>query len=240
MRQEDEEGTDYNEGEETTEQALKFMPEFTPIRLWTTLNNISNQEIHNEISKGCGFLYFAGHGNPKNWATHFNGDYINWTEGYRNENIRELTNKHQYPILMVGGCHNSEFDVTPLNLLLDFKNAWVFSKWVLECWSWVFLSTYGGGAIASIGSTGFGAVNIGDHNNNTIPDCIEGSDGWFETQFFRLYNQENITVLGDLYSQVVTNYVNTFPVNTDRHDCKVVETHALFGDPTLLIGGYQQ
>ena len=40
------------------------------------------------------------------------------------------------------------------------------------------------------------------------------------------------------YGQVITDYVNTFPVYTDRYDCKIVETHILLGDPSLKIGGY--
>ena len=38
-------------------------------------------------------------------------------------------------------------------------------------------------------------------------------DGWFETQFFRIYNEENVDILGETYSQVVTDYVNNFAIN---------------------------
>ena len=233
-----EDGTDYNEGEEANKKAIEFMTGFEPTKLWTSIGNLNAQNMHNEISNGAGFLYMVGHGNPRNWATHTNGDYENWTEPYRNKNIMQLTNKGMYPILMVGGCHNSEFDVTPINLLIDYEHSRIWTTWILECWSWVFVKNFRGGAIASMGSSGFGGVNIGDHNDNDIPDCVEGADGWFETQFFRLYNEENIDVLGETYSQTVTDYVNNFPVYTDRYDCKIVETHILFGDPSLKIGGY--
>jgi len=246
-------GTDYNEGEEANEKALEYMTGFNQIRLYATLGNLTTANIHDEISNGAGFLYFVGHGNPKNWATHENGDYINWTEGFTNKDIMKLSHKGMYPILMVGGCHNSEFDVTPMNIIKglleegfhyfssepgNFGSYWM-SNWVPECWSWVFVKKRNGGAIASMGSTGYGGVNIGDSNGNDIPDCIEGLDGWFETQFFRLYNEENIDILGETYGQTVTDYVNTFPVYSDRYDCKIVETHVLFGDPSLKIGGYQ-
>ena len=114
------------------------------------------------------------------------------------------------------------------------------SDWVPECWSWVFVKKANGGAIASIGSSGYGGVNIGDYNDNSIPDCIEGLDGWFETQFFRLYNEEHLDFLGETYSQVITDYVNSFPVYTDRYDAKIIQTHILLGDPSLKIGGYEQ
>ena len=247
-------GTDYNEGEVANEKAIEFMPEFNPVKIWTTLENLNTANIHNEICKGAGFLYFVGHGNPRKWGTHVNGDYINWTEDFRNKDMYKLTNNGMYPILMVGGCHNSEIDVTPLNIikglieerlhyfssdLNDLGSYWT-SNWVPECWSWVFVAKNRGGAIASIGSVGYGGVDIGDSNGNEIPDCIEGLDGWFETEFFRLYNEEKIDILGETYSQTITNYVNTFPVvYSDRYNCKIVETHILLGDPSLKIGGYQ-
>jgi len=234
-----ENGTDYNEGEEVNQQALTYMDEFTPVKIWASLGNLSTSNITNAITEGAGFLYFVGHGNPRKWATHYNGDYKNWTEGFMNKNILALSNKGKYPILMVGGCHNSEFDVTPMNLFKNYSHANIFSTWVPECWSWMFVKQRNGGAIASIGSTGYGGVNIGDANNNSIPDCIEGADGWFETEFFRLYSKENITVLGEIYGQTVKGYVEQFPVLVNRYDAKIVETHVLFGDPSLKIGGYQ-
>jgi hypothetical protein len=82
-------------------------------------------------------------------------------------------------------------------------------------------------------------VNIGDYNHDGIPDCTQGLDGWFELEFFRLYNQENITILGQTYDQVLTGYTQNFPVDTSRYDAKVLETHILLGDPSLKIGGYQ-
>lgn len=231
-------GADYNEGEEATEKALEFMTGFNPVRLWASLDNLTTTNMVNTISAGAGFVYFCGHGNPKKWATHVNGDYENWTEDFGNRDMMTLSNKDMYPIVMVGGCHNSQFDVTPLNFLKNPVEAWIFSTYVLECWGWVFIKINGGGAIASIGSTGYGGVTIGDDNANGIADCVEGLDGWFETQFFRLYNEENLDVLGETYGQTVTDYVMNFPVYTDRYDCKIVETHVLFGDPSLKIGGY--
>jgi hypothetical protein len=245
-------GTDYDEGEVANEKALEYMATSNAIRLYASQDNLTTQNMLTEISKGAGFVYFSGHGNPKHWATHKNGDYINWTEGLSNKDIGKLTNTGKYPIVIVGGCHNSEYDTTPLNLLKGLLTeglgyflydsegfgSYYLYNWVLECWSWVFLKNPTGGAIASIGSVGYGGVSIGDHNGNEIPDCIEGLDGWFETQLFRLYSEEHIDILGETYTQLITNYINQFPVYTDRYDCKIVETHLFLGDPTLKIGGY--
>jgi hypothetical protein len=245
-------GTDYNEGEVVTQKAMQLMPEFTPIKLWMSLGNLTTDSINAQVSNGCGFLYFSGHGNPRSWATHNNGDYVNWTGKFQNKNMYQLKNKNMYPILIVGGCHNSEADVTPMNFIkgllteklhyftvnATFLGSFYLYNWVPQCWSWVSVSVKNGGAIASIGSVGFGAVNIGDYDHNGIPDCIEGADGWFETQFFRIYHDDHVDVLGQTYDQVVSNYVHSFPVDTSRYDAKVLETHLLFGDPSLKIGGY--
>ena len=247
-------GTDYDEGEVANEKALEYMTGFNPVKIYASLGNLTTKNMHNTICKGSGFLYFVGHGNPRKWGTHFNGDYDNWTESYENKHMKKLSNDRMYPILMVGGCHNSEYDVTPLNFikgllaegLAFFKydetgfGSYYLFKWVLECWSWVFVKVNGGGCIASIGSVGYGGVEIGDSNHNDIPDCIEGRDGWFETEFFRLYNEEGIDILGETYGQVVSDYVNNFPVFKNRYDAKIVETHLLLGDPSLKIGGYEE
>jgi len=247
-------GTDYNEGEEVNRAVEEILPDFTSTRLWVSLDTLSTESITTEVSKGAGVLVMVGHGNPRNWATHNNGDYRNWTGDFGNKNMWKLSNKGMYPILMCGGCHNSKIDVTPLDILrglltegfhyfsyndpMDLGGFW-YSNWVPECWGWAFVRVPNGGTIASMGSTGYGGVAIGDSNHNGIPDCVEDMDGWFETQFFRLYNDEHIDNLGRTYGQTINNYVQTFPVYSDRYECKIVETHILLGDPSLKIGGYE-
>jgi len=149
-------GTDYDEGEVTNEKALEYMPEFKPVKLYASLGNLTTQNIKDEISKGAGFLYFVGHGNPRHWSTHVNGDYKNWTEGISNRDMLKLTNLGEYPILMVGGCHNSEFCTTPLNFINglltegigyilyseDGFGSYYLYNWVPECWSWVFVKKF--------------------------------------------------------------------------------------------------
>ncbi len=245
-------GTDYNEGEVTTQAALDVMDSFTPIKIWASLGNLTTANIQSQIDQGAGFLYLCGHGSPKNWGTHNNGDYKNWTEGMHNSEIRELTNRNKCPVLMVGGCHNSEIDVAPINLIkgiltegrdyftitADHLGGYFLYNYALWTWSWVFVKD-STGAIASIGSSGYGCVDIGDHDHDNIPDCTERYDGWLEIEFFRLYSQNHLTVLGQTYGADITEYAHNFPVLTNRYDAKVVATHVLLGDPSLLIGGYK-
>ena len=244
-------GTNYPEGEICTEKGLEILSNFTGTRLWMSLGNLTTKSIINVVNQGCGFLYFSGHGNPRSWATHLMGDYVNWTGKFQNKDMYQLKNKNMYPIMIVGGCHNSELDVTPLRFIqgilkegfryFTYNDTWLGSyylyNWVPQCWGWVFVAVPNG-AIGSIGSIGFGCVTTGDYDHDGIPDCIQGADGWLETQFLTLYHDNHANFLGQAYNQAVGNYAHTFPVNTTYYDAKVLETHMLFGDPSLKIGGY--
>ena len=70
------------------------------------------------------------------------------------------------------------------------------------------------------------------------PDCIEKFGGYIETLFFKEYGVENIDILGEIWGQAVTDYLNVYPGMSDQTDCKTVEQWVLFGDPSLKIGGY--
>jgi hypothetical protein len=243
-------GTDYNEGEVATQAALDVMNGFTPITLFASTGTLSVENVTAEINQGAGFLYMCGHGNPKNWATHFH-DSKNWTCNYNNKVVKTLSNTNKCPVLMVGGCHNSEIDVTPMNMVTgilregmkyfqvgpNWLGEYFLYDYVPECWSWVFVRS-SGGAIASMGSCGFGCDGVGDYNHNGVPDCVEQYDGWFEVNFFRLFNQDHVTVLGQTYDQDVTMYCQNFPIFSSRYDAKDMATHIILGDPTLQIGGY--
>jgi hypothetical protein len=244
-------GTDYNEGEVTTQAALDVMTNFTGIKLYTSLHNITLANMTKEINTGAGFIYVCGHGSPRNWATHYNGDYGNWTDGLSNKAMKTLTNDGKCAVLMVGGCHNSEIDVTPMNMVRGIlREGLGYFKWspekfgeyylynyVPETWSWCFVKD-ASGAMATMGSSGYGCVQVGDNDHDGVPDCTQYFDGWFEINFFKLYSQDHVVVLGQTYDQDVTGYVTSFPTDTSRYDAKVMATHVLLGDPSLLIGGY--
>lgn len=249
-----ENGTDYSEGEIACEHAKDLMGSFTPLTCYASHNTITAEHIKTALNTGAGFAYFMGHGSPRTFATHYNDPPYNWTEDFDQQQITSLSNNYKLPVLMIGGCHNSHITTTPLNLIkgLLTKGPFYFITlgegfpdyykydWLRETWSWVFVKHDNGGAIATIGSIGYGWVDTGDENHDGIPDVIQGSDGWFETHFFDLYHNYNITTLGDLYSKTLTDYINMFPPNEDRYDAKVLSTHLLLGDPTLKIGGYPQ
>jgi len=232
------------EGEENTKTALSYMPGFENVTLWTSDGTLTGpKDVINAVSNGCGFLFFDGHGNPMIWSTHPPNDKKNWTDGLSLDDMNKLKNKNMYPICVVGGCHNSEFDVALTNLLknaTERKTAWYHSTWVPECWSWKLTRKIGGGSIATIGCTGLGMTK-------EDKDSFEGASDYLDSQFFYEYGTNGTNILGEVWGNAITNYLNKYPINWSTPaaedyaiDAKTVQQWALLGDPSLKIGGYPQ
>ena len=231
----------YYEGEISTQTSLNYMTGFEGVKLWASLGTLTGpQDVIREVSKGCGFLNFEGHGNPMSWATHPPHDEETWIGGLIVSDMPKLSNKDMYPICVVGGCHNSQFNVSVFNLLKfkELYETYYKSEWSPECWGWWLARKIDGGSIATIGCTGLGYGRIGDYNDDGIPDWIQGLGGWIDIEFFRLYGQEEKDILGEIHSTAISNYVMNFPVMEDEIDCKTVQEWVLLGDPSLKIGGY--
>jgi hypothetical protein len=221
--------TNYFEGEEATAKALEIMEGFTPVKVWASNRDTGGlvpipRDILKAINPGCGFAYFCGHGSPRMWDTLWPDDFIKGdrAKGFRLFDMLFLFNGYKAPVLMIGGCHNSQFNVS------------------YDCFAWYFVNKKGGGAIASIGCTGYGVDGVGDWYNDGIPDCIQYYDGYFETSFFQKY-KDGKDILGATFGQTVTGYLNTFMIEGQlypRFDTKEVESRVLLGDPSLKIGGY--
>ena len=230
----------YYEGEVSNQKVIDYLPDFQPVNLWTSLGTLNGpDDIINAISQGCGFLDFEGHGNPMSWATHPPYDENTWI-GIDVFKFSKFSNDGMYPVCMIGGCHNSQFNVSVFNLakIRKIRETYYKSEWSPECFGWWIVRKPNGGAIASVGNTGLGYGYIGDYNNDSIPDSIQGLGGWIDTEFFRIYGQEGKDILGEMHTTALANYVATFPVMKDNIDCKTVQEWVLLGDPSLKIGGY--
>jgi hypothetical protein len=250
----DDQGTAYPEGEFIGEKVLSNMPGFDQVKLFAS-NQATNplftpitSNIVREINAGCGFLLFDGHGGPYWWNTFWPGDFHALIEngGISIYQFPRLTNRNMLPVCVVGGCHNNLFNVTFVLSLLDRSNThfmWTNGVPTPDCWGWSLTVKRSGGAIATIGNTGLGyeaGGEVGDLNGDTInePDCVEALCGYLETQFFKDYGVHHVTVLGNLWSNAIGEYLNIYPGMENRSDAKTVEQWVLFGDPTLQVGGY--
>jgi len=242
------------DGEYATTHEFGFMPsQFTATKLYVSDGSLMGgksgklaarfawRNVVKTMSEGFGFVAFDGHGSPTVWATHPVGDNGTWVNGLMTYQMELLKNGNKLPIVSVGGCHNSEFNIS----FFDFsKNEWTYQP-TFECWSWRLMRTGGGGSIATIGYTGLGYGMIGDEDNDGIPDTVERFGGYIEGQFFYMYGVEGKHTLGDCFDEAIQNYLNKFPINWSGQpesdtqiDCKTVEEWTLMGDPSLQIGGY--
>lgn len=260
----------YYEGEWTTGEktlygrggAMYYMDGFEKEILWTSNGKFTGQEdVLKAINNGSGFLFMSGHGSPNVWADHYPG--IPGNRQYGSVTglmvtslkpwvpfiskpvfpIDTLSNGEKLPVAVIGGCHNSQFNVSMVLGVLDampylFKNArhrymWCHGTPVPECFSWRLIRNPHGGAIASLGNTGLGYGMPGKVLT------IGGGDGWITIEFFKQYGAEHHEILGDAYAQTLISYIHTFDMtNLEEGHPKTVQQWVLLGDPSLKIGGY--
>lgn len=229
-----------NEGEENTLKAIRNMSGFEVIKLWASDGSLRGpRDVIRAINRGCGFVYFEGHGSPMSWATHPPNDNKTWIKGLTIYNMWRLINGYKLPVCVVSGCHNSQIDVTPLNLLKHPKDAlFLRFDFVPECWSWKLVSKPFGGAIAVIGNTGLGM-------SKEDKKSFEGASDYLDARFFWQYGQNGTDILGEIWKKAITDYLNKYPINWSTPagedssiDAKVVQEWIILGDPSLKIGGY--
>ena len=246
-------GDIWNEGEVEGQYAIDYVgDDFEAIKLWTSLGTFTGQQdIIDGISEGAGLMIFDGHGNPFTWSTHPPGDTNTWITGLNLNDMWKLKNKDQLPVTVIGGCHNGQFE-TNLGVIWEsikengiagtfFEAPYKFYhfEWVPRCWAWMLASVANGGSIASMAYTGFDWFQIGDGDDDGIPDCTQRLSGFFNTNFFKNYGENNIEVLGECYSQTITDYGNTWPPMDETLDAKTMMELTLMGDPSLQIGGIE-
>ena len=237
------------EGEYENGYAASFMePLGFEIRRYNASDEtLTNTSLIPAITEGGGFLFVAGHGSPIVWSTHWPENPDGWIDALINFDMGGLKNRNKLPICVVGGCHNSMFDVAPirffkgllklrLNYFIWDEGEEVFDKffWIRRCWSWNLARQKKGGSIASIGNTGLG-WGVGGEGS------VQTGDGYVTTHFFEVYSEmediENCS-LGMVHSKTLTDYISFFHPNKDEIDRKTVEQWVLLGDPSLRIGGF--
>lgn len=239
---------------------------FDMTKLWLSLENWdSPDDVIAAISQGHGFVHFAGHGNPASWGNHPADDEEHvFYDGLTIWQMNKLENDGKLPVIVVGGCHNAQFNVTMAQIpkliqeygimgtFFEDPFRFFYMEWVpRDFCSWLVVQRTGG-AIATIGNTGLGYGAIGEHGDLdldgiTEPDCIEAFGGWIEIQFFDAYVNQGKTVLGDAHDQAIIDYINQIgnvnarpevgDINDDSTGRQTIEEWALIGDPSLQMGG---
>ena len=235
--------------------AFYYMPDsFEKIFLSTANGNFTGKkDVVDALSQGAGFVFFSGHGSPGVWANHYPGIpgnrrhaeiiglSVSDLEGTPHFPMDKIANEGKPFVCVVGGCHNSQFNISIVLTALDWFNKRYMNTYgypVPECWSWYLVKQPNKGAIACIGNTGYGYGNLGEW-------CVIGGvDNWITTEFFKVYAEGNATpVLGNIYAGAISNYITHFHefVLPDVHegwdpgDLKTVEQWVLLGDPSLQL-----
>jgi len=237
----------FYEGELETNVSANLLESvgFNVERLWTSNGGFSNtQDVINAITSGPGFVHFAGHGNPAYW-----GNFLpdaeteeGMIDGLQLKDMSELKNGYELPVIIVGGCHNGQFNTTMANIIKDILEYGIagyffqrpfrffYQEWVpREFCDWLVMQK-GGGAIGSTGNCGLGYGYTGEAS--TL-----GLGGWIEPRLIDAYANQSIDVMGEMHSQAITDYLNIIGnVYKDQIDRKTIEEWTLFGDPSIKLG----
>ncbi len=224
------------EGEIVADVAASYLESkgFSIEKLYTSTGKFENYEdVVNAFNTGAGFIYCSGHGNPGVWGN-FLPDAETEEEfalGFTVFDIWKYSNGYMLPIVVVGGCHNAQFNVTMQHIIEKNEEAiWHGEYYPHDGCSWMLLEE-NGGSIASIGYTGYGYGYVNEY-------CTMGLGGWIEPRFFHAYAIQGKEHLGEIHSQAIIDYINIVDnVDYDHIDRKTIESWALLGDPSLKVGG---
>jgi len=195
------------EGEYTKDYAERYLGAFDVTKLYASAGDVSAQNIRREINAGAGFVDLSGHGNRYSWATHPPGDFDSWP-GFKISDVSLLSNANQYPLVVLDACSCGNFEDG-------------------TCIAWQFVKAQGKGAIATYAATALSWGYLGSY-------CVQGLSGYVDVRL-----TEHIAdggTAGMALAQMQEDYLNG-QAGLDAIGYKVVEEFALFGDPTLAIGG---
>jgi len=211
-----------DEGEYVNQAVIDIMDGFIPNKMWASEGDLSGTvpsgvtKMTNALNEGAGFVDFSGHGNTAVWATHPHENSGTWlptpSGRYSNSNIADLTNGDELPIVVIGACSVSKYNIDN------------------DCFGWSFVSNPDGGGIGSFGATGLGWAYTGEWVTEGL---IEG----IALNTFEAFRDEGATTFGEMWGKAITNYI--FP-DMDGMNYKTVEEWQPFGDPTLAIGEESQ
>lgn len=238
---------DVLDGEMDAKDSIKYLANFEKVNLWYSEGSLHSKwgmEVIDVLQSGSGFVVFFGHGNPPFWATHpyKKKTLISIITIFQ---IQLLSNKHKLPVIFAPGCKNSAFDLKLKNLLNKPLHSFYKMDYFSKCWSWIWLRKRNGGGIATIGGSGMGFMRQDEE--------LDGEGGWsfMGELFFKNYSH-GLKKIGDLWKKCIWDYLDKYDINwntpslvynnkkpkRDVVHAKMVESFTLFGDPSLMIGGY--
>ena len=229
---------DQPDGEYLCDLALGYMQDVVDdqVRVYSSYNDTGGpipiaRYIAREFTKGAGFILFEGHGHPLRWDTHPIEGTDTWIGGIHMRNMWRFFNGKKLPVVVVGGCHNGQFNVS----WYKTKNSeeygdmyWTHGDPGCECFCWRMVSLPYGGAVASIGATGLTVSWVGE------PVSLNGQ---IEMNMFYTIGEEDAATPGQAVAGALSRFIDENVVQvTEAHCISIVH---LFGDPSLQFGGFE-
>ncbi len=212
-------GWGVREGEVMNEIVAQIMSDFEPYKIQYSLENLNALEIQKALQKGCGFLYYSGHGFPYGWATH--GESEKWIGRYFTPYILALFNGYKLPVIFFDACLTAKLDFNSSDLRED--GVPIPFNATFPCFAWYFIRHPYGGAIATIGATRVAFTGVDENGPHW-------GASYLAYKFFSAYRKMNI--LGEVFATAQIEYASSI------WDTWTIEEFILLGDPTLKIGGY--
>ena len=233
------------EGEADCEWIIQYLNGFSPQRLYISDGSLTgSDDFISAFNKGFGFVAYHGHGLIEELKT-FKLNSQEEVQVFHNDYIQDLENT-MFPVMVVGCCLTTNFDVGVFDFFKIFENMEKYHVFrhsidssLSGCIGWNMVKKPDGGSIAHIGSSSTAWGEVGDKNNDSIPDSVQtGYTSGLCSEFFRIYGEDEINILGDVFNGAVRNVVIDNSGRNDKIQCKCILEFQLLGDPTLKIGGY--
>ena len=196
------------EGEVVKEKAFSYLPSFEREYIFTSDGTLSKASIKEKFSEGGALFNFEGHGNRMRWATHPPGDFDTWL-GFDITDVASFSNNERTPVVILSACETGQFD----------KGT---------CLAWQLVRKSTGGGIATFAAAGLSWGYLGDY----APSGLSGYMDVLLCKNFKIGSH-----LGEMWGNSISTYIMTQRLN-DAIQYKTIEEWTLFGDPSLMIGGY--
>jgi len=196
------------EGEIIKEKGFSYLPSFNREYIFTSQGTQSKASIKEKFNEGGALFNFEGHGNRVSWATHPPGDFDTWL-GFDITDVSSFSNGEKTPVVILSACETGQFD-----------------KGTTLAWQLVRKSS--GGSIATFAAS---ALSWG-YTGNYAPSGLSGYMDVLLCKNFKIG-----THLGEMWGNSISSYIMSQRMNSAIH-YKTIEEWTLFGDPSMVIGGY--
>jgi len=175
------------EGEESCDMVSENLSNFNSVKFYDSTGTLTPENINEELNKGAGFVFFSGHGMPREWSGSGNfGD-----NSYKIKHVNALSNEYKLPIVFFDACSTGHLDYRPGGIIH------------LPSITYRFLTKYGGGSIASIGAS-----------VPAVTGVLEGGGNMLALNFFKAFNEIKNCSLSDMFMKAQKDYIQNYG---DRH-----------------------